>query len=111
MDQHELNDLKRWFTDYCGSFYSLNREDQRNITLKEEHTRNVCGNIVQIARDLSLDDARITLAEAIALYHDIGRFPQYQKFKTFKDSVSINHAALGAKVLIENNILQGLPKH
>ncbi len=111
MDQHVLNDLKRWFTDYCGSFYSLNREDQRNITLKEEHTRNVCGNIVQIARDLSLDDARITLAEAIALYHDIGRFPQYQKFKTFKDSVSINHAALGAKVLIENNILQGLPKH
>ena len=111
MDQHELNDLKRLFNDYCGSFYSLNREDQRNITLKEEHTRNVCGNIVQIARDLSLDDARITLAEAIALSHDIGRFPQYQKFKTFKDSVSINHAALGAKVLIENNILQGLPKH
>ena len=111
MDQHELNDLKRLFNDYCGSFYSLNREDQRNITLKEEHTRNVCGNIVQIARGLSLDDARITLAEAIALYHDIGRFPQYQKFKTFKDSVSVNHAALGAKVLIENNVLQGLPKH
>jgi len=111
MDRHELNDLKRWFTDYCGSFYSLNREDQRNISLKEEHTRNVCGNIVQIARPLSLDDARITLAEAIALYHDIGRFPQYQKFRTFKDSVSVNHAALGAKVLIENNVLQGLPRH
>ncbi|HUI67083.1 MAG TPA: HD domain-containing protein [Nitrospirota bacterium] len=111
MDQHELNALKRWFTDYCGSFYSLNREDQRNIALKEEHTRNVCGNIVQIARTLSLDEARIKLAEAIALYHDIGRFPQYHRFKTFKDSVSINHAALGAKVLIENNVLQGLPKH
>jgi len=111
MDQHELNSLKRWFTGYCGSFYSLNREDQQNITLKEEHTRNVCGNIVQIARGLSLDDARITLAEAIALYHDIGRFPQYHKFKTFKDSVSVNHAALGAKVLIENNVLQSIPKH
>lgn len=111
MEQHELNGLRRWFTGYCGSFYSLNHEDQRNITLKEEHTRNVCGNIVQIARGLSLDDARITLAEAIALYHDIGRFPQYQKFKTFKDSVSVNHAALGAKILIENNVLQRLPKH
>ncbi len=111
MDHHELNGLKRWFTGYCGSFYSLNCEDQRNITLKEEHTRNVCENIVQIARGLSIDDARITLAEAIALYHDIGRFPQYQQFKTFKDSVSVNHAALSAKVLIENNVLQGLPKH
>jgi hypothetical protein len=110
MDQHELNDRKRRFNDYCGSFYSLNREDQRNITLKEEHTHNVCGNIVQIARGLSLDDAMITLAEAIALYHDIGRFPQYQKFKTFNDGVSVNHAALGAKVLLENNVLQGLPK-
>jgi hypothetical protein len=111
MNQHELNDLKRWFADYCRSFYSSNREDQRNISLKEEHTRNVCGNIVQIARGISLDDARITLAEAVALYHDIGRFPQYQKFKTFKDSVSVNHAALGAKVLIEDNVLQGLLKH
>ena len=81
MDQHELNNLKRWFTDYCKSFYSSDYEDQRNIALKEEHTRNVSGNIVQIAQGLSLDDARIMLAEAIALYHDIGRFPQYQKFK------------------------------
>jgi putative nucleotidyltransferase with HDIG domain len=111
MDRHELNDLKRWFTDYCRSFCSSNREDQRNIALKEEHTHNVCENIVQIARGLSLDDDRVVLAEAIALYHDIGRFPQYQKFKTFKDSISVNHAVLGAKVLIENNVLQGLPKH
>jgi len=110
MDQHELNNLKRWFTDYCRSFYSSDYEDQRNITLKEEHTRNVSGNIVQIARGLSLDDARITLAEAIALYHDIGRFPQYRKFKTFKDSVSVNHGALGAKVLVENTVLQRLPE-
>ncbi len=96
-DQHELNGLKRWFTGYCGSFYSLNGEDQQNISIKEEHTRNVCGNIVQIAQGLSLDGTGIALAEAIALYHDIGRFPQYQKFKTFKDSISVNHAALGAE--------------
>jgi hypothetical protein len=111
MDQHELNDLKRWFTDYCRSFCSSTREDQRNITLKEEHTHHVCGNIVQIARGLSLDEDRVVLAEAVALYHDIGRFPQYQKFKTFKDSISVNHAALGAKVLVEQNVLQDLPRH
>jgi hypothetical protein len=111
MDQHELNDLKRWFADYCRSFYSSDHEDQRNIVLKQEHTGRVCENIVQIAQDLSLDDERFTLAEAVALYHDIGRFPQYRKFKTFKDSVSVNHASLGAEVLIENNVLQSLPRH
>jgi len=111
MEQHELNDHKRWFAGYCQSFYSSNDEDQRNILLKQEHTTRVCENIVQIARGLSLDSERVALAEAIALYHDIGRFRQYQKFKTFKDSVSINHASLGARVLIENNVLQTLPQH
>ncbi len=111
MHQHELNDHKRWFSDYCRSFYSSDHEDQRNIVLKQEHTGRVCENIVQIARGLLLDGERVVLAEAIALYHDIGRFPQYQKFKTFKDSISANHASLGAHVLIENNVLQTLPRH
>jgi putative nucleotidyltransferase with HDIG domain len=111
MEQQELDDHKRWFGDYCRSFYSSNDEDQRNIFLKQEHTARVCENAVQIARGLSLDNERAVLAEGIALYHDIGRFLQYQKFKTFKDSVSINHASLGARVLIENNVLQALPRH
>lgn len=110
MHQHELNDHKRWFSDYCRSFYSSDHEDQRNIVLKQEHTVRVCENIVQIARGLLLDGERVVLAEATALYHDIGRFPQYQKFKTFKDSISANHASLGAHVLIENNVLQALPR-
>jgi len=111
MDQHELNDHKRWFADYCRSFYSSDHEDQRNIVLKQEHTTRVCENIVQIARGLSLDEERAALAEVIALYHDIGRFLQYRNFKTFKDSASINHASLGARVLMESNVLRALPRH
>jgi hypothetical protein len=108
MNQHELNDHKRWFVDYCRSFYTSDRKDQQNIVLKQEHTNRVCENITQIAHNLSLDAEQTVLAEAVALYHDIGRFPQYKKFKTFKDSVSTNHASLGARVLIENNILRAL---
>ncbi len=111
MDQHELNDLKRWFADYCRSFYSSDREDQRNIALKEEHTYRVCENIVQIARSLSLRDDEVVLSEGVALFHDVGRFLQYQEFKTFRDSISVNHAALGAKVLIESNVLRDLPRN
>ncbi len=111
MDQNKLNDLKRRFADYCRSFYSSDHEDQRNIVLKEEHTYRVCENIVKIARSLSLRDDDVVLAEGVALFHDIGRFLQYRKFKTFRDSISVNHAAVGAKVLIESNVLQDLPRH
>lgn len=111
MDRRELDNLKQWFSDYCRTFHTPNAEDQQNITLKEEHTLHVCDNMAAIARDLSLDEGRVMLAEAVALFHDIGRFPQYRRYRTFQDSVSVNHAALGASVLIENNVLQGVPKH
>ncbi len=111
MNRQELNSLKEWFTGYCTSFHTQNPDDQRNISLKEEHTHNVCDNMEKIARDLSLDGGRALLAEAVALFHDVGRFPQYQKYRTFVDRISTNHAALGAKVLIENNVLRRLSKH
>lgn len=85
-------------------------EDQRNITVKQVHTREVCLNAARIAEDLGLGREEAMLAEAIALFHDIGRFPQYQQYKTFDDSISINHAALGAKVLRKNKVLRNLPK-
>ncbi len=111
MNSQELDRLKEWFTAYCSSFHTQNPDDQRNISLKEEHTHNVCDNMAKIARELSLDGDLALLAQAVALFHDVGRFPQYRKYRTFVDRASTNHAALGAKVLIENNVLQGLMKH
>jgi hypothetical protein len=49
------------------------------------------------------------LAETIGLFHDIGRFPQYAKYKTFRDSLSVNHGLLGADTLVEKKILRTLP--
>lgn len=110
MDQKDLAALKNWFDDYCDSYTTSSTEDQRNITVKRDHTHEVRLNAVQIARDLRLDAPQTLLAEAIALFHDVGRFPQYRQFKTFDDSISVNHAALGAKVLLENRVLRDLPR-
>ena len=110
MDQHEFDSLKRWFSDYCRSFYTSDQTDQKNIILKEEHTSNVVGNMAEISRYLELDPAGSALAATIALFHDVGRFPQYARYKTFRDSISTNHAALGAAVLIEREVLGPLPK-
>jgi putative nucleotidyltransferase with HDIG domain len=111
MNQNDLTALKNWFEAYCASFSTPVAEDQRNITVKQDHTREVCKNAVRIARELRLDRERSLLAEAIALFHDVGRFSQYRQYKTFDDSLSVNHAALGAKILLENDVLRDLPKN
>ena len=110
MDQNELILLKDWFTDYCASFSLPTEVDQRNIAIKRDHTHQVCLNAVRIAEDLGLIAPEARLSEAIALFHDVGRFSQYQQYSTFDDSISLNHAVLGTKVLLENNVLGGLPK-
>jgi hypothetical protein len=108
MEQKELTALKNWFSDYCDTFNTPNSEDQRNITIKRDHTHEVCLNAAQIAKDLRLDRHQTMLAEAIALFHDVGRFPQYRQYKTFDDSISVNHAVLSARVLLENKVLVDL---
>jgi HD superfamily phosphohydrolase YqeK len=111
MRQSDLLHFRGWFSDYTGSFYSSNREEQKNIDLKVRHTAKVCELIVQIAAGLSLDENKGLIAEAAALFHDLGRFPQYARYKTFRDSISINHGKLGADVLLQENILLALPEN
>jgi len=109
MNREDLKTLTAWFVEYSSSFSMPAEEDQRNIVMKQEHTHRVCLNAVRISRELGFDDQGILIAEAIALFHDLGRFPQYRQFRTFNDSTSVNHAALGAKVLLENDVLRDLP--
>jgi hypothetical protein len=109
MTQDDLIFFKKWFSDYCRTFYSSDREDQKNISLKEQHTSEVCKNIAEIAEGLSLNENQILLAETVALFHDIGRFPQYAAYKTFRDSISVNHGLLGARTLLEKKVLLNLP--
>lgn len=111
MREDDVSFFKKWFSDYCKSFYSSDGEDQKNIYLKEQHTFNVCKNIIELAKGLSLNGNQKMLAESVALFHDIGRFPQYAKYRTFRDSISVNHGLLGAQTLLEKRILQNLHKN
>jgi hypothetical protein len=111
MTEDDLIFFRKWFSEYTGSFYSSDETDQKNIFLKVRHTDNVRRNIIRIAGGSSLNGNQIKLAEAAALFHDIGRFPQYSKYKTFRDAVSVNHGLLGSKVLIRENVLKGLSEH
>ncbi|HPE64298.1 MAG TPA: HD domain-containing protein [Methanothrix sp.] len=108
MDEETLDDLARWFRDYVKAFKSGDPENDRNIVLKEEHTARVRREIREIGESLDLNDDDLRLAEAMALFHDLGRFPQYATYGTFSDRRSCDHAALSVKVLRENRVLDPL---
>jgi hypothetical protein len=109
MTASDLQFFKGWVSEFCKTFYLEDTKEQLNITLKEEHTRHVCENILAVSRGESLGADEMLIAETIALFHDIGRFPQYAQYRTFKDSDSVNHGLLGAKTLLEQKVLDRLP--
>lgn len=100
-----MADLKNWFTRYIRIFKNNNRELRHNIELKKDHTGRVCKEIVNLGKQLGLDDDALRLAEIIALLHDIGRFEQYARYQTFLDGKSENHAELGLRILKKHEVL------
>lgn len=103
-----LNGLSAWFDDYTRSFLSGEAEFDAPLKLKIEHTARVRENIRQLANSLSLNKENLHIAEAIALFHDVGRFEQYRRYQTFNDSHSVNHAKKGVDVLTQFNVLESL---
>jgi putative nucleotidyltransferase with HDIG domain len=110
MNEESVEGLESWFTSYIQKFKSRNPDWQSNIILKEEHTRRVCKEILDIGRKIGLSDEDLCLAKLIALFHDIGRFEQYARYQTFVDRDSVNHAVLGVKILKKNGVLNKLDK-
>jgi len=104
--QENITWFKSWFAAYVKTFQSDNPDDQRNIDLKEEHTRGVCKEILDVGNSLNLDNQDLQMAEVIALFHDVGRFEQYARYGTFADAESEDHALLGVKVLHKNSVLK-----
>lgn len=99
-------EMEDWFGSYCRGFHDPDPEVQRNFDLKDLHTRNVLRAVQRIAAGGG--ERRLYLAELAAWCHDLGRFPQFQRYRTFRDSDSVNHAHLSAQVTVESGILDHL---
>lgn len=109
MQQAQLDELHHWFEKYVQTYNDIDEEGFRNILLKVEHTRKVCENMALLAAEEGLTPEEIRIADAVALLHDVGRFPQFRRWRTFRDSDSDNHARLGIEVLRQQGVLDGLP--
>ena len=108
INKKNVDYLKIWFSNYVQTFKTGNENQQRNIALKEEHTLRVCKEILNLGKQLGLNENELYLSETIALLHDTGRFEQYARYKTFVDSQSVDHAVLGVEILEKNHILYSL---
>lgn len=108
MNEKELNAIATWFDGFVASFQAGSSEEQRNYDLKIEHTRRVMGFMERLTASMDIPSGERALASAIALCHDVGRFPQYRDYGTFNDSLSTNHASLAVKVLKRQGVLDNL---
>jgi hypothetical protein len=108
MQETDLDYFKDWFNKYVALYYELQGDGLKPILLKEQHTKRTCKEIVFLGRESGLSDEDLLLAETAALFHDIGRFPQWKNYSTFVDSVSADHALLGLEVISQHEIFMGL---
>lgn len=106
----EMERLTRDFHAFVDRFRRGSAEDLANIELKVEHTFKVLDEARSLTQALDPGPDLTFQAQAAALFHDLGRFPQYDQYKTFRDALSANHARLGAKALARERLLAGLPQ-
>lgn len=76
---------------------------ENNILLKYKHTLLVAKLAKKLAKKLNLDQ---TLAYNIGLLHDISRFEQYTKFKSFTDAKTFDHGTRAAELLFEEKLIE-----
>lgn len=109
MEQAQLDELHQWFEKFVQTYNDIDEEGFRNILLKVEHTRKVGENMALLAAGEGLTPEETRIADAVALLHDVGRFPQFRRWRTFRDSDSDNHARLGIEVLRQLGVLDRFP--
>ena len=96
-----LIQAKEQFAAYCKGY---DTQDER-VALKIVHSQKVAEISKQLAIHRNCSAMDVDLAEVTGLYHDIGRFEQLKQYHTFLDAKSINHAALGVRILQEQGLL------
>jgi len=110
MEQTQLDKFRVWFDDYVAGFYGDDEVINANLELKEKHSRRTCEEMLYLAGELGLEENQKRLSETIALFHDIGRFEQLVKYRTYSDARSVDHCRLGVEVVQQTGVLDGIDR-
>ena len=80
------------------------------MRLKREHTALVVANARAIASQEGFEARTARAAEAAALLHDTGRYEQLRRYKTFRDSDSVDHAVFSHDIVKSRGWLDAWPE-
>ncbi len=77
-----------------------------SIRLKVVHTYEVMKCTSYLCDCLKLNDEQKNIALLIGLLHDIGRFEQWMKYKSFADYKTCDHALLSSSLLFDHGMIR-----
>lgn len=81
---------------------------EKNILMKFHHSYRVMEYSKSIGKFLELNEHDMWLCEIIGLFHDISRFEQWTKYKTFWDKESVDHGDLSCEIIEREKILDDI---
>jgi len=91
---------KTFFEDYSQKMIQgKNSYVADNLQLKKDHSLKVAVLCKYIAEHLDMSKNDCDLAELIGLLHDVGRFSQFEKYESFDDLKTVDHAALSLNII------------
>jgi hypothetical protein len=109
MSENLVGIVARRFQDFTRP-YLAEPGDDFVYQLKIEHTQHVAAFATDIAAASHVPERVAVATRIAALLHDVGRFPQYKQYRTFRDADSANHAALSIRNVLRQKMLDGAPK-
>lgn len=109
MTPRTLERLKLWFIAYTNAYEMKDPHKDGAYRLKIDHTFRVCDNVRRVGGSIGLSKGEDCLAQSVGLFHDIGRFDQFFRYRTFNDTQSANHARLSLQVLGREPVWRTLP--
>ena len=106
-----LEELKADYDRYIRNYRDPFEHLPRMMQLKYVHTGKVVDNAAAIAEGEDFTDEQRFVSLAAALLHDTGRYEQLERYNTFKDSESVDHAVFSHDIVKEQGWLKNLPAY
>lgn len=106
----KTTELNAFFPEYAGSFETGDADVSRNLVLKRDHTLRVAEEAARLAAAEGFSGRESRLLACAALLHDLSRFEQYARFRTFCDAESFDHGERSYELVLEKELLADLPE-
>ena len=96
---NDIHAHEQWFLAHAAAMRAQEKEDPAPLELKLAHTFRVLEQARHIVASEGFAQPLARCCHLAALYHDVARFEQFLRYRTFRDSISRNHGLMGVGIL------------